>query len=72
MRFLPLVRLNVPFDEPEYQALSQMAHDECREPRNQVRALVRRAAIERGLLPVVGARHEAEASVVMPVREGEV
>ncbi len=48
---MPAERINVALDTSEYAALSQMAASDCRQPREQLRYLLRREACLRGLLP---------------------
>ncbi len=43
-------RISVPFDEQEVVALIAMATNDCRDPRDQIRFLVRQEARQRGLL----------------------
>jgi hypothetical protein len=45
------IRINVPLDRSEATALIRMAEDDCRQPREQLRYLLREAARLRGLLP---------------------
>jgi hypothetical protein len=44
------LRLSVPLERAEARALIEMAGAECREPRQQLRYLLRREARRRGLL----------------------
>lgn len=52
-----LGRISVPLDEREIEALTKMAEADCRQPREQLRYLLRQAARHRGLfieLPAAG------------------
>jgi hypothetical protein len=46
-----MMRINVPLEESEAKALICMAETDCRQPREQLRYLLREAAQSRGLLP---------------------
>ncbi len=47
---MPHARINVPLDMSELEALIQIARSECRDPREQLRFLLRNEARRRGLL----------------------
>lgn len=46
-----MVRLQVVFDSAEGRALTELAVNELRDPRDQIRLIVRRELERRGLLP---------------------
>lgn len=47
---MPAVRVNVPLSGTEAQVLIQMAKDDCRHPREQLRYLLRNEAERRGFV----------------------
>lgn len=53
-----LGRVIVPLDEQEIEALVQMAEADCRQPREQLRYLLRREARHRGFFSEPAASHE--------------